>query len=194
MLKIAHMVILAIVICGLLLPGCGGSAYVNKSYKYESNNEPILAIIPPRINHKIVDDAFNKSFSKNSKIKKLIFPSELRDKSIDVIEQLERAKQADTNKVNNLKSILSTKQYEKFTAAIKPANIVLIPYDFQIKESLGRTFGNFEFYLYDVASGVLIYKNSHSYNVDVQGEKAFFLLSNIATNVMVDEINISFPK
>ena len=177
-----------------LIASCTGGAFINKDYHYTSNKEPVLAIFPPTGNSKeTVDDAFRESFSEKSKIKNIIFSEEIRNKISGFLTLPSTIKQRTKNKeTRDLRTVLDT-QFEGLGKSLEPANLLLVPTVFSLSTSFGHTYGNFEFHLYDLENGSLIYRNSFDYSVNKQGEAAIFLLSYLAAIRIVEEINDHFP-
>lgn len=177
------------VLCCLMLASCRGGAYLNKGFKYQEGKPPVLAIFPVPGDGRIVDEAFKKSFSNKPKINNVIYPDELRRNSSDVVAMAVTTPPGGQTTANNLRNTLGAAKYDSLVRAIGSPALVLVPTEFRIGELLGLTLGHFVFTLYDVQSGTLIYRNAYDFNVNIQGEKAFFLLSHIATSRIADDIN-----
>ena len=148
-----------------------GQKVLNKDYKF-LNGELRVAIIPlnnelTKFNDSISNDIFKDTLSLNFlRIDKL--RADLNDESTGILKKIASKKynKRDLKKYPNLNTLMSAYDLESLKQNLQNADLILFPIIFDIRQSVGMTFGSATFRFYDLNTGDFIHQYKTSFNVN----------------------------
>lgn len=177
----------------LLLSACGGKAYLNTNYRNWSPSNKKIALYPVKtVNNKITDQNFREIFEKNSMNVVFIGDDRLKIRNKALVLKVAEVINANPEKPTPLTTLFNEDELTEISKIFNNASLLVVPSSLIFTETLGRTFINSAFYVYDLSNGELIYRNMYSFNANISGEPAIFILSRITASQLVEDLKTRF--
>ncbi|MCF7569651.1 hypothetical protein L3X37_14990 [Sabulilitoribacter arenilitoris] len=173
-----------------------GQKVKNKNYKF-LNQELKVAIIPLTSELKKFNDSISNDIFKDTLSLKFLDVEKLRvglnEKSIDILKRIatKKYKKSDLKKYPNLNTLINDLDINELKENLQNADLLLFPIVFTVKQSVGMTFGNATFRLYDLNTGDFIhqYKTNLNINIVKNGSKQI-----VTALLLLEEKNYLFKQ
>ncbi|WP_300690000.1 hypothetical protein [Chryseobacterium sp.] len=153
----------------------------NENYSFKNDISTVAFV--PIINDFEDNDSITKDILKDTLQLKFIDVTGLRTnldtKTTDILKKVAEKdyKSKEVKTFPNLKTILSTEEINYIKEKFSNADLLMLPVVFNVKQTVGMTFGNSIFRLYDLNNGDFIQQFSEKINVNVGGKPGFAMMT-----------------
>jgi len=186
-MRIAPVQMIPIVLLtGILTASCGSTMYVNTDYRLPPPAESVLAIFPLDFHNKTINDSFQASFAMSG-IKQILSPGELTKRL--QLTSYYHAKIGSGKETESLETLLDEKHYRYLVTTLSPATLLLVPTVLKYTDTGASTYIDYAFRLYDLRTGILLYKNAYENRTNSTGERGHQELLRLATDQMAQDVN-----